>query len=166
MNELIKQARELCGAATPGPWNNFGDWMIHTEPDVEHNGIPNKKTIGTVRKNNAAFIAASRTLVPQLCDALEAAEKENEGLKNILQFNMVQIHGERMTVLDALSSLTARAEKAEAKIKSIHESLNFADKSRSKCANYVELAVSNGLALGKIAVSIQHDYDAEPPEGV
>lgn len=66
---------------------------------------------------------------------------------------------------DALVAMTARAEKAEAEIKSIHESLNFADKSRSKCANYVELAVSNGLALGKIAVAIQHDYDAEPPEG-
>lgn len=63
---------------------------------------------------DAAFIAASRILVPQLCDALEAAQKENEELKNILRFNMVQIHGERMTVLDALSSLAARAEKAEA----------------------------------------------------
>lgn len=64
-----------------------------------------------------------------------------------------------------IPALSARAEKAEAKIKSIHESLNFADKSRSKCANYVELAVSNGLALGKIAVAIQHDYDDEPPKG-
>ena len=61
--------------------------------------------------------------------------------------------------------LTARAEKAEAEIKSIHEALCFADKCRSTCTNYTELAVSNGLALGKIAVAIQHDYDAEPPKG-
>lgn len=53
-------------------------------------------------------------VVPELCDALEAAQKENEELKNILRFNMVQIHGERTTVLDELSSLAARAEKAEA----------------------------------------------------
>lgn len=89
-NELIQQARELCDAAKAA------------------------KERGSIVDSAALSWAITQNSVPQLCDALEAAEKENEGLKNILQFNMVQIHGERMTVLDALSSLTARAEKAEA----------------------------------------------------
>ena len=68
-------------------------------------------------------------------------------------------------LLAEVDRLQARAEAAEAEIKSIHEALCFADKCRSTCTNYTELAVSNGLALGKIAVAIQHDYDAEPPKG-
>lgn len=117
-----------------------------------------------------------------LADALEAAQKEIEqkdftilGIMHSVdkwldgdELNQDEVNraaNMREKTLRIVESLTARAEKAEAKIKSIHESLNFADKSRSKCANYVELAVSNGLALGKIAVSIQHDYDAEPPKG-
>lgn len=132
-NELIQQARELCEKATPGPWEvKVKGNTVESHQVMSPGNGPICSAISPKTKN-AQFIATSRTLVPQLCDALEA--------------------------------MTARAEKAEAKIKSIHESLNFADKSRSKCANYVELAVSNGLALGKIAVAIQHDYDDEPPKG-
>ena len=115
MNDLIKQARELCEKATPGPWYNFGDWMIHTEPDIEHNGIHNEKTIGTVRANNAAFIAASRTLVPQLRDALEAEQKEIEQLKTQCDINATSFFdmreqlknaaAERDTYKEALSHL-------------------------------------------------------------
>lgn len=114
--DLIIEARELCEKATPGPWeyrDNGFDGVIYGADDTRIVG--GEPCEGRIEPGpDAQFIAASRTLVPQLCDALEAAEKENEGLKNILRFNMVQIHGERMTVLDALSSLTARAEKAEA----------------------------------------------------
>lgn len=73
MNELIKQARELCDAATPGPWivyesgNTVKSHMVITRS-------PWKCVTGGIspKTHNAAFIAASRTLVPQLCDALEA----------------------------------------------------------------------------------------------
>lgn len=92
-NELIQQARELCEKATPGPW-------------VSLHGIPNPsvcqdrdwdKEIAAVHGSNdyggyqyhqavadADLMAASSTLIPQLCDALEAmtaraeqAEAEN-----------------------------------------------------------------------------------------
>ena len=80
MTNLITEARELCEGAAPGPWFNFGDWMIHTEPDVEHNGIAHSKTIGTVKAENADFIARSRTLIPELCDALGKAQEKNAQL--------------------------------------------------------------------------------------
>ena len=83
--DLITEARELCAAATPGPWFNFGDWMIHTEPDVEQSGIAPEKVVGTVKAENAAFIARSRTIIPELCDALEKAEKRIRLLEGAIE---------------------------------------------------------------------------------
>ena len=65
---------------------------------------------GSAGKEDAAFIAASRTLVPQLCDALEAAQKEinafeQKYLENEQSFKMLE---------QKITALTARAEKAEA----------------------------------------------------
>lgn len=86
MNELITKARELCEKATPGPWefcesgNTVKSHMVITRS-------PWKCITGGIspKTNNAAFIAASRTLVPRLCDALETmtaraekAEAENQ----------------------------------------------------------------------------------------
>lgn len=62
----IKAARALCDAATPAPWENHGrsvrdasqsiaEWLIH---------------------DDAAFIAAARTLVPTLLDELESARRD------------------------------------------------------------------------------------------
>jgi hypothetical protein len=114
-DEIVRAARGLCEKATPGPWKSK-ETADYSEIYDNHSWGKALNPLAMVGSNleDAAFIAASRTIVPQLCDSLEAAQKENEELKNILRFNMVQIHGERMTVLDALSSLTARAEKAEA----------------------------------------------------
>ena len=72
--KLIAEARELDRRATPGPWFNFGDWMIHTESNAEKNGIIHEKTIGSVKAQNAEYIARSRTLIPALCDALEQVQ--------------------------------------------------------------------------------------------
>lgn len=77
--ELIKRARELCEKATPGPWAE------KTNRHPQCNGDPwgwisgasgNITWSGSNGKINAAFIAASRTLVPQLCDALQDARNE------------------------------------------------------------------------------------------
>lgn len=53
-------------------------------------------------------------------------------------------------------------EKANAQIESIHKSLDFAETQRQKSKNYTELAINNGLALGRIAVTIQHDFGPLP----
>jgi len=116
MNDLIKQARELCKGATPGPWYwdaidahkciclesarwkvmdfaRYGmngaaprflvdgimeraDTLLQSIPGKEHHrGFNNY-----IDHPDAAFIAASRTLVPALADALEKAQGEIERL--------------------------------------------------------------------------------------
>ena len=90
MNELIQQAREIAAKATQGPW----EAGLYQSVSAAYYKICNSATDG-----DAAFIAASRTLVPQLCDALEAAEKETKHYQ---------------TLASQSKDLTARAEKAEA----------------------------------------------------
>lgn len=68
--DRLDEIRALCEAATPGPWEQ-------TRPDREYvRNTDDFNVCMTRRSYDAAFIAASRTLVPQLCDALEAAQKE------------------------------------------------------------------------------------------
>ena len=50
--------------------------MVHTEPDADNRGILPEQTIGTVRAQSAAFIARSRTLIPELLDLLAAKDAE------------------------------------------------------------------------------------------
>ena len=65
--EIITRARKLCEAATPGPWERDMDqvWTELHEPVVSF-----------ADPEDAEFIAASITLVPELADALEAKERE------------------------------------------------------------------------------------------
>lgn len=67
---------------------------------------------------------------------------------------------------DELTRLAKENAELRDKIKRIHDALNFADRQRSNSTNYTELAINNGLALGRIAVLIKHDYDdlPEPPQ--
>lgn len=60
-----------CEAAMPAPWYNFGDWMVHTESDVDKNGIHHEKVIGTFKKHSADFIAHARTDIPTLLAEVE-----------------------------------------------------------------------------------------------
>ena len=91
--DKLDEIRKRCDAATPGPWFNFGDWLVHTEADVEHSGIPHEKTIGSVKTQNAAFIAHAREDIPYLLSLLEetwewdmyqCAKRETERLRGIL----------------------------------------------------------------------------------
>lgn len=70
--------------------------------------------------------------------------------------------------IDIIPKLCDALEKANAQIESIHKSLDFAETQRQKSKNYTELAINNGLALGRIAVILQHDFEplpAPPEEG-
>jgi hypothetical protein len=73
--EIITEARELCEKATPGEWkvNHLDDCFI--EPricEIPANGCYDYKMV----EANSMFIARSRTLIPELCDALEKAEAQ------------------------------------------------------------------------------------------
>ena len=109
MSELIKQARELCEEATPGPWVRV-DTPDYAEIHVEGTGPDGSPLSLVANSDNADLIATSRTIVPQLCDALKAAEKEIGRLIDLSgdwKEAADQYHAERN---DAI----ARAEKAEA----------------------------------------------------
>jgi len=95
MTELIKQARELCEGATPRTWTMSVDGtdirVCHTIDekcvcclalmgDYNEDETPTEETL-LQWQADAAFIAASRTLVPALADALEKAERERDELK-------------------------------------------------------------------------------------
>jgi hypothetical protein len=56
-------------------------------------------------------------------------------------------------------ALVERVKELEDKIAQIHSALDGADSSRAKCRDYNELAVSNGLALGRIALIVGHEYN-------
>jgi hypothetical protein len=94
MTDLITEARELCEGATDGPWewtvsNDFGSELeaenlkgvIGLEDDYPGYPECGEHLIMNLSKADAAFIARSRTLIPELCDALEKAEAEIEKLK-------------------------------------------------------------------------------------
>lgn len=151
MTNLITEARELCEKATPGPWEEGYGKGVTGPTAACFVEIENKSGMGMVskpgevfagefyggvicmtainRSYDAAFIARSRTLIPELCDALEKAEEQ---------------------------------------IESVHKALDFAETQRQRSKNYTELAINNGLALGRIAVILQHDFEplpAQPEEG-
>ena len=80
--KLLAEARKLDAEATKGPWEythgfygwDMGIYPVGVDDKLNHaifanNGHGN----GDPSDTNAAFIAAARTLLPQLADALEAA---------------------------------------------------------------------------------------------
>ena len=98
MSDLIERARMLAQAATPGPWhhgdrnppNYFWGGIISVRDDIMYKGEcvlfeanPNFPVEGEA---NAEFVAASRELVPQLCDALEQAQSEAARLREALEW--------------------------------------------------------------------------------
>jgi len=151
--------RARCEAATPGPWTfeaSEGDCgfsgtcprsLIYCDdkcPACEHwevykgawpNG-PEMVECGDYTfftDADAAFIAHARTDIPALLAEVERMTAERD-------------------------AALRRAEAAEGKIAKIHTTLDYADRLHNMAKNAIELSVSNGLALGKIALTIGHEY--------
>ena len=71
MNDIktkIARARELCEAATEGPWR--GEQYDNTDRPLGHLSGPTYHG-SYIDTADAIFIAESRTLLPELADALE-----------------------------------------------------------------------------------------------
>ncbi|KAF5053595.1 hypothetical protein DSECCO2_396970 [anaerobic digester metagenome] len=123
MNELIQQAREMCEIASDGPWENGCGYVKDQKGVMICNLMSTRGDFGE-ENNNADFIVASRILVPQLCDALEAAQKEIAGLQK--QIDTItggyDYYANRSQQFENAAKewaaenkrLTSRAEKAEA----------------------------------------------------
>ena len=79
-DDEIKAARALCEAATPGPWTaRFDEYVIGDNVSARVSirnddgaWVDSERTIvNESMRGDAAFIAASRTLVPRLLDEVE-----------------------------------------------------------------------------------------------
>jgi hypothetical protein len=91
---LVSEARALDAAATPGPWEHDGSTIIAPSVDShDWRGFPHEVISACtsedaadvcLTKEDAAFIARSRTLLVELADALERAEK---GLRLIADYD-------------------------------------------------------------------------------
>lgn len=67
------------------------------------------------------------------------------------------------TLQAQLAAKEAEIERLREAIASVHKSLDFADSQRQSCKNCTELAINNGLALGRIAVTLKHDFKQPLP---
>ena len=79
MSDLIDRARMLAQAATPGPWcygPDSGYVALAYRKDNQWFDLLDLLLDKERAMNNGKFIAASRELVPALCDALEQARAE------------------------------------------------------------------------------------------
>lgn len=151
--ELIADVEEMINSGAE--WFDSGacEWgeameRYRGEPGDEHRfemsmHIRDAYRIGIDRSNldDSAFIAASRALVPQLCEALEAAEKE------LIDCHHTQKVADGKTAENARlrrinEQLTARAEKAEAENRWIPVSERLPDHVDSYLVYYHEW--SNG----------------------
>ena len=76
--ETLARIRAQADAASPGPWfdeerNLDKPWDLTTVYYGFHNGeTPDRDLVAEASYDNAEFIAAARTTVPALLDALEA----------------------------------------------------------------------------------------------
>lgn len=75
-DDLIDRATTALEGITDGPWEVIGGGEYVTGV-----GIPVDYDNGGVRQADAVFIAAARTLVPELLAALVAAHADNERLR-------------------------------------------------------------------------------------
>lgn len=86
-----------------------------------------------------------------------------EGIMDKEQYPIIHAsHSNAAYIVECVNShdaLVEQVKELEDKIAQIHSALDGADSSRAKCRDYNELAVSNGLALGRIALILGHEYN-------
>lgn len=86
------QLRALANTATPGPWENTRNGVQQSLDAATKVGDYKYEGVGVVpeehvRQEDAEFIAAARTAVPQLLDQLDQAEAELGRLKYHYLYN-------------------------------------------------------------------------------
>jgi hypothetical protein len=85
-NEQIQEARKLCNEATEGPWETDARFPLNVYCDDSTGSIiASCEHTRALRenlnfKNNAQFIAASRTLLPAALDEIERLQKSIDAL--------------------------------------------------------------------------------------
>lgn len=77
----LKRLRDICDAATPGPWYSMSTLAINGEWCVvrEGPGIPKvtyENRLGLRAEVNTILMAESRTAIPKLLDEVERLKKQ------------------------------------------------------------------------------------------
>ena len=102
----LKAAAELADKATPGPWEHRGDEITATHPDGSGWSVGH-----TLDSEDAAFIAASRTLIPQLLAEVDRLTKERDEWRDACQAISDLFDPLHHKALPHSALLTARAAK-------------------------------------------------------
>ncbi|MEU8371179.1 hypothetical protein [Micromonospora tulbaghiae] len=98
----IDAIRKLADAAAPGPWVAHHDGLVWAEDGLD-------PISGSIHLPNAEFIAAARTLVPQLCDEIDRLRAENADLNAARQRLLDRLHN----ATPVLVAAQQRADQAE-----------------------------------------------------
>jgi hypothetical protein len=77
---LLRESDEIEGGVTAGPWEHDGDTDCNI---IGHSYLRRGRHIDTMSHADAAFIARSRTLVPELAAALRASEAKREAVEKV-----------------------------------------------------------------------------------
>lgn len=105
----LAAARALVDAATPGPWRKQ-QWKNRTDADVFSGGDVFLAHLHDA--DNAAFIAASRTLVLQLLDEVKRSHADNAVL--LVAADADANRSRLATAMNQIARLTAGLEEATA----------------------------------------------------
>lgn len=77
MNQArLNELKKLCDEATPGPWSISYEEVCYTHTDGKKYSLPSARVNRTMKANNNAFIAASRTALPELISEIEYLQKD------------------------------------------------------------------------------------------
>lgn len=99
--EEIKRLRELAAKATPAPWVNTPFMFVHSEDGCLKLDCGTSWDRSRSPDANPEFIAASRTAIPTLCDAME---------KSISTFHLVlERYGHNPKIIEPEEIFSVRA---------------------------------------------------------
>ena len=116
--ERIAELRNLCEAATPGEWRwhqTDGSLLCLSGPDEEQNAVLGIAICKACRERgapclgpdgtDAAFIAAARTALPELLDALDKAERDLRQLAELQAEHRREIEDKELQIAVLIAQL-------------------------------------------------------------
>jgi hypothetical protein len=150
-NDELAEARRLCDAATPGPWNKCYAPDTNTPAAVSDRDFEYiaRTDIFSIHSDdsciaNAAFIAAARSLIPALLAHVERLTKERDALaarRDELLTAMVRVTNETPFADEAKDALAQRG-KLIAEIGTLKAKLEIATTALERVARNTDDAIA------------------------
>lgn len=113
--EEITKLRDMCNSATPGPLS--AAWIAYAlrlarKTGLDFGDVESDTSLNSAREDDAKLFSAARTLIPQLLDALEAAERERDEAREASAAKSAALKG----AMNAASSMAAERDEARARL--------------------------------------------------